>query len=275
MTDKKILEEIVNGAVRPIYYQTLFEKLNLSEKEDFHSNFLSYLLDQNGLTTKGWFLTELLKIISLNFEWLSDKALNWTFPPDVKREVQKNDGRTDILITFQNGYKLIIENKIKSSEHNDQCLRYLNDYNINKPEDGLLLFLTVNGIWPNSCDPKMYKQLIYPLNYWKIYDLLNLGINFEIDKRSITLIKEYIDTILNLYGGNMRQEKPIIDETTELIIKEFPKINSNIEKAIKSSRAIVEWVWGRIEQELIDLSKETSFHHLQWDIHLYLEKKTG
>lgn len=77
-----------------------------------------------------------------------------------KNEDYTGDGRIDILIK-DNKNQIAIENKIWSSEHDDQCKRYYNYYHSKHPENDYYFYLTPGFNKPYELSDSHFKIITY------------------------------------------------------------------------------------------------------------------
>ncbi len=111
-------------------YFNVFDALGVSEKENYHSAFIAYLLDcQN-----GHYQDEFAKLFfeKLPQEKIPDKfkKLNIDKMSVSTEEVTKNikkDRRIDILLTFDRNISIIIENKIYAKDQKAQIKDYIRE----------------------------------------------------------------------------------------------------------------------------------------------------
>lgn len=141
-------------------YSPLFN-LSLSSKELFHSNFLAWIFENYREETVAFFneKIESFQLIEL-------------------LEVEREKNHIDITLTFNDSYKVLIENKVKSLPRQDQ----LDEYNstLNKGKEVLFLL---------SLFPFNYQ---YFISYQEISDWLqSINIPIELDCKYEDQIKKY------------------------------------------------------------------------------------
>lgn len=174
-----------NGLWRKTYFN-LFTILGYQRLEDAHSNILAWLLnpeESHGLGDA--FLRDFVRRVF-------DKELLKYFPVKVKRESQDGDDRLDIVVEGNNWW-LIIENKIDSTEQENQTKRYADHWR-NRGiigENVFLAFLSPSGWLPESRDFK-------PVSYRTIQKLLE---NQKFQGDSDFLIRHFKDHIFLDFGG--------------------------------------------------------------------------
>lgn len=167
-------------------YFNLFTTLGYQRLEEVHSNILAWLLNQEEAHSLGdAFLRAFVKRV-----FNKDLPLYLDFK--VNRESQEGEDRPDIVVEGNNWW-LIIENKIYSTEQENQTLRYAERWGVkgNIGDNVLLAFISPSGWSPKSPDFK-------PVSYRTIRELLE---NMHFQEDSNFLICHFIDHIfLDLEG---------------------------------------------------------------------------
>ena len=105
----------------------IFEALKVEMKENYHSAFLAYLLDSNKGHYQNIFLEKFLERIT-NTQGLKTKLKNFKSQncESITTESSTHQSRRiDILIKFNNGYHIIIENKINAYDQEAQIRDYV------------------------------------------------------------------------------------------------------------------------------------------------------
>lgn len=187
----------------------IFCILGVQDMEIRHSNFLAWLIDNNKK-----FLSLFLKTVcNLTFQE-SEILSNSEY--DVYREYYSNDIKNlqlidnveylsnnrhsiDLVIDFkQNKHLFVIENKIYSTEGDNQLAKYYYDIeNNNQFTDykKFYLYLTLNGEYPKTEEDKKHWQ---PLSYRTILKILQKikpnNKNLEVED---LMIAHYIDILKN------------------------------------------------------------------------------
>ena len=141
----------------------VFETLKIVNVEIKHSNFLAWLLNPNeNHSLDSYFLRQFLKTFySENKELIDSELSLFDFEifdySDV--EIRREWRNIDLLILIRGEGKenkkvaIAIENKIKSSEGQDQLVRYKKIMGNEFPDyNRLLIFLTPYGIEPSDSD---------------------------------------------------------------------------------------------------------------------------
>jgi len=258
--DKEILELIEQLVEMPLPQQTpttLFDALGFVEYEDHHSDFIAWLLTP-GFLRENWLIQ---KIIEEKFPTKKDIG-----PPN---RIERNDSvtgkRPDVVVYWENGYKLIIENKVKAKENKseetgepEQVNMYLKEYDINTLDDGCLIYLNKDGDWPTSVKEK--KERVEPLSYKELADLLEEGIREGLENensKAKEFVSDYIETILyklfNQTDPNMK--KPKIEGIPKTLFNsdKLKKVNENIKRIEEIKDELNKWIKLEIVK---DLSKE-------------------
>ena len=181
----------------------IFEILRISKKEIRHSNFLSWLLDPKGNHgLNDQFLNRFLSEVSL---YSNNKLENHIF--DMKNiEIRREWKFIDLLIIFENEV-ICIENKIFSSEHSDQLIRYKKLIESEFPDKKkFFVYLTPFGI-PSEQETEVYIPISYQSVINSSEDIYK--INFDNMNLSVkNYINDYITTLKRDVMGN--------DKLTEL-----------------------------------------------------------
>ena len=186
----------------------IFDVLRITNNEIRHSNILAWLLDANqnhGLG--GSFFLELVKLVIRNNpekynveKWILADFSNERVIREWHKKTEKNDkvknNSLDILIVFSsndnnNGLVLGIENKVDSSEGDNQTKRYREAIEKSyKDFDKMLLFLSPDGIEPS--DSEKWDTITYN----DIHDILKSIIgNRYVPEDSLKIINDYITVI--------------------------------------------------------------------------------
>lgn len=209
----------------------VFEVVKVSNKEIVHSNMLSWLLDPNMKLGIGClFLKQLIKKLSERYGH-NQTIIQLNKLPDhdlFHSEVLREKLRTDILINFNNSKIIIvIENKILSSEHDDQLNKYQNsvEKNYGKKYQYLYLYLTPEGLQPkNSLD-------WLPISYYEINEILN-SIKTE------TNHYEFINSYQRILEDKILKKGPLVKEALSIYKNNrqtFDFIMNLIDKKVISS----------------------------------------
>jgi PD-(D/E)XK nuclease superfamily len=138
----------------------LLETLGYTRLENAHSRVLRWLLDPNESHGLGdQFLSGFLGK-------LAPRQRLETRGVQVQCERPISGGRVDVLVSAPS-WRLVVENKIRCAEHDDQTVRYARHYKQHRRpgSDLFLVFLTPKGIKPLSDDFR-------PMSYATIRELL-------------------------------------------------------------------------------------------------------
>ncbi len=104
----------------------IFEALKVEMKENCHSAFLAYLLDSNKGHYQTIFLKKFLERIT-NTQGLKTKLTHFKskdYESITTESSTRQNRRIDILIKFNNGSHIIIENKINAYDQEAQIRDY-------------------------------------------------------------------------------------------------------------------------------------------------------
>lgn len=168
-----------NGVWRKTYFN-LFEIFGYHRLEEAHSNILAWLLNPEESHGIGdIFLRTFVKRVF-------NIPLPVDFPVNIMREKQEGSDRPDIIVHGKNWW-LVIENKIDSSEQENQTKRYADKYKCRGKlgENIFLAFLSPSGWQPESCD-------FTSVSYRTIRQLLE---NIQFQGDSNILIRHFVDHI--------------------------------------------------------------------------------
>jgi hypothetical protein len=190
----------------------VFEAIGFVHQEVMHSRFLAFLLDpkqNHGLGTS--FLRRFLLRVS-------ETATRTSLPPvfdspgehdltriTVHTEVPTDDGRIDILLLDEsNRWALIIENKIRSTEHHDQLNRYYRFVKDSHPGWTVLgIYLTPYGDVPLRSEDK---DSYLPLSYRTVCEVISDALRNEgtdLDPAVRFSIEHYTDMVReNIVGDS-------------------------------------------------------------------------
>lgn len=219
---------------------SIFSALNLGDDEEWHSDLLAWFLNPNGPLEDGWLLKNIFKHIGRKLP--GGKPL-------VIRERQFDTSRPDIFIEWDN-FKVLIENKTKSTEHSDQCKRYLEAFKINDKIDGFLIFLSHSRKpWPKSISRD--DKRVYGLSYRELSMLLKQGLKKELDGRAKVYVSDYLEEVNKMTGElTVRIEEPVISDSTKIINKEWSSMIKLKSQAAEESKAYIEWTLSLALKEI-------------------------
>ena len=258
LTIDKIRNEIIKfkndpdfQKLRNFYYsKSLPEILSVSRREMSHSGFIAWLLDNSESHYLGdypikKFLDILLKH-SNETQKKKNKDLFNAFVTDdysiqklfIKPEYAINTaGRPDIYIELtllisdiERKVKLVIENKVKSKENNDQTNNYYNHFQQFERQNEIVFYvyltalstLKLNELTEPECNCKQFIQI----NYQSLVDyLLEPALNQNISTKTKNIITEYLQSL----------SQPSIDDETEGHKQELIMALGNEERKLLSS----------------------------------------
>lgn len=130
----------------------IFEALKVEMKENYHSAFLAYLLDSNKGHYQTIFLEKFLERIT-NTPGLKTKLKNFKSEncESITTESSTHQSRRiDILIKFNNGYHIIIENKINACDQVAQIRDYVESLQGVEAKQILVIYLTKDNAKPSD-----------------------------------------------------------------------------------------------------------------------------
>lgn len=234
--------------------------------ENFISDFIAYVLDPNH---NGVGIEPLIRLV----EGYSDngicilKSLKDKPNLKVEREYTLSNGRRiDILIKVGSDMIIGIENKIFSTELENQTKDYANSINKEFPNyESVLLFLTPKGIEPVSGSflPISYSQLISKLR--------KVDFNYRDDIRRKIIFDEFI---LHVEEYIMNKKSDIISEQTKLYIEYYKTIKKLEDYYDRDSIMVFEEFEEMVKDIYADdwqfnISKDRGWHTIykkHWDI---------
>ena len=191
------------------YYSdyTIFDQFNFFRYEDIHTNILSSLFMINNPYNLGSYpLQKLLGLLNKKDKYktnIKDKDIYDIRNINTMCQEVIDKNRLDLKIDFVTSdkkYSIILENKVLSIEHDNQCARYYNYYK-NKNDDVNYIFVYLSlEIEPNiSCDKYIcinYQELISyviePCSY-KYSDINPKIISLDTYLSSFSKLYEYFD----------------------------------------------------------------------------------
>lgn len=159
----------------------IFAILGIQRKEIRHSNFLAWMFDPNGSHGMGnAFLRRFLRDISLESPQQGQHSLDIAYTSPKTAEIRREWRNIDILVILGK-HVICIENKVDSSDHGNQLLKYKNVVNEQfRDHTPIFVYLTPNGRPPNAKDQR------------------NHYINYSYDK-----IVGHLDRLLLLHGRSL------------------------------------------------------------------------
>ena len=234
--------------------------LRLSNDEEFHSNFLDWLLGPNNNHGIGdYFLKKFLRRVGLSFEVI--ESVDWT-PAESQREWRNiadgQPGYLDILIVNETkGFLCAIENKIWYSEHSEQLTRYRKALEERYPDyDRHYVFLSRWGAPPYREEEQ---ECWKPMNYATILELVEQTIDD-------TDVREDVRAFLRQYATTLRR-KIVPDSNTNIqqLVREIYLKHREAIQLIKDHEP--DWI-----SETVQILKEAVAKQSNWILDLTDDK---
>lgn len=223
---------------RKMSEHNIFKILRMEDFEIRHSNFLAWLFDckTNGAIKQNFtilFLKLLKKKCKNNSQVLDDLINNLKEDYCVKRE----DKFKDIMFEFQNlKCVIVIENKIYSTEHNNQLKRYYDEVQKNEKfadYNKFFCYLTLNGDEPiDSFD----KQTWVNVSYEEILQiLLKLKETVNLKNEPQLILNNYIEILEEKTEKTMNRIKEYFKlyENNKEVVTEMLEYMPNIKQRAK------------------------------------------
>ena len=203
--------------------------------EDMHTNFLKSLFESNnvyGLTIYP--LKKFIELIKMKDE-TKFKEINIFDDYDishVKIESQKqiNNYRLDLFIQFEindKPYIIVLENKLFSSENNEQCLKYeitcqeaLKDKN-----EIIFVYLSLSN------DSKISSNNYVRINYQELISNVIEPCSYIENNFQALNVKEYLKSYVYLYNldfGNSEKNIPLTREIEKLVMNIYNDKNFQV-----------------------------------------------
>ena len=195
-------------------YFNVFSAIGIERKEIRHSALLASFLDPNGFHgMSDLFLKEFLNRIDFTHFPVKDARV-------FTEEVISNNRRLDIDICSKDGkYKVVIENKIYTSDHDQQLNAYLEDLKKQKLTDYKLVYLTLYGEKPIEDIKEDETHLIclsYKDDIIQIIDSVS-SINNLLPQPVLEIMRQYSLTLKNL--TNQGVDKNMNEELIQLLLE--------------------------------------------------------
>ena len=248
--DAALLKNLLASAPKLLRHnrkRSLFEAMRILDLENPYSDYIAWLFDPLGPLTQNWLLRSLLEHVSSDRAWADDAT--------VEREVSVGIGRLDILINWPD-FKLIIENKVRHKETEEQIAKYLRSSNIATRADGLIVFLTLDGRRPTSV-PEGDERVV-ALSYADLIKLIEDGLHAgkEPDARGrafATELRHGIRRLLKLREDPMK--KPSISESTKIYVGQAKRLAEIKTHAIDEFADFLQWMYSEAKRRLETLLK--------------------
>ena len=233
------------------YYSKSFsEILGVSRREISHSGFLAWILGNLESHNLGEFpikkfLDIILKFSNYKLKTKHSDLFNSFVTEDylierlfIKSEYAiKNVGRLDIYIELTllitgktKNIKLVIENKVESSENNDQTNSYFNFFNPTENDDNIIIYVYLSPISTleliELTEPECNCKEFIQINYQSIVDyLIEPALNQNISTRTQNILTEYLKSL----------SQPSIDEEADGHKQELIMALGNEERKLLAS----------------------------------------
>lgn len=231
MEDKLTLDEIRDEIIKfkndpdfqkleSFYYSKSFsEILEISRRENSHSGFIAWLLNNNESHNLGGF--SIRKFFDIVLKFSNDKLKS---NPDIYNsfitenyEIERvhverektitNVGRLDIYVESilliadkQQNVKLIIENKVESKENKDQTNNYFKHFDSQSRDNEIIIYIYLTPISTLELieleEPECECKEFIQINYQSIVDyLIEPALNQNISSRTKNIITEYLKSL--------------------------------------------------------------------------------
>lgn len=173
-------------------------------------------------------------------------------------------GRIDILVEFNSGFRIGIENKWESGEGDDQLLRYRNHLNGVSNGQFCLIYLTPDGREPNSISPGDENRLL-PISYCSdILEWLRECCQLCESDKFRWFLRDFMDYISTKTEG--RRQMP---GKEDIIIQHALESRENLEITLDICSILAELRERRI-REFLKESKECLKKHLDRSEYEYI-----
>lgn len=235
------------------YYSTnsLMEIYGINRKEIRHTSFLKWLFDKDTVVSK-LALRKLLDVIVLNSDSLDEELQQLLIIGNYEIEYWKaienfnvSQGFVDLYIDLTvNNIKIeiVVENKVYSSEHDDQTQKYYDYFTRNKRESKkIFLYLTpissleLDKLNEPECCCKDYIQINYQLIVDNIIEpILEIGVNQNVEFILLDYLKA-LSTPVKLKQNNFKY-MAISNKENELLIRFWEENEDLILKAVEATK---------------------------------------
>lgn len=264
-----------------LFFKLLKEVLQLEEKtnlknyslpvlfekqfdENFISDYLAILLNPKKINSSIYILKNILELNILGLKQQENLSTC-----KVIREFQLTSrSRIDIWIEVDNSPIIIIENKIYSSEGENQTTKYVEDVENNYPESNpFYIYLT-----PNDSDIKPISDKFYHLSYKRLFSVIGLiFLEKVIDNNEAYLIQSFLHYIEEVF---MEKQIKDISISTKKYIENYDlikKLNENFEEdsslLFKNFLAIMENIFNKeiFEHDVKPERNYQQFYKKEWN----------
>ena len=177
-----------------------------TEEVRLHSAFIAELMNPKGSHGLSYrFLQAFLEVIDLPNDYIDYHRCSQNIVERVIGPVtDKEGGRIDIIIEDGN-HAVIIENKIYAGDQTNQMLRYNNYGRRNFPEGYKLVYLTLDGHYPDNCSLGCVKYPYITASYEKnIVEWLEKCYSIAERKPLVqSVIKQYCELVKQITNTDM------------------------------------------------------------------------
>ncbi len=177
-----------------------------AEEVRLHSAFIAELMNPKGSHGLSYrFLQAFLEVIDLPNDYIDYHRCSQNIVERVIGPVtDKEGGRIDIIIEDGN-HAIIIENKIYAGDQTNQMLRYNNYGRKNFPEGYKLVYLTLDGHYPDNCSLGCVKYPYITASYEKnIVEWLEKCYSIAERKPLVqSVIKQYCELVKQITNTDM------------------------------------------------------------------------
>lgn len=173
-------------------------------------------------------------------------------------------GRIDILVEFNSGFRIGIENKWESSEGDDQLLRYRNHLNGVSNGKFCLIYLTPDGREPDSISPRDENRLLLMSYRSDILEWLQECVQLCESDKFRWFLRDFMDYISTRTEG--RRQMP---GEEDIIIRHALESRENLEMTLDICSILAELRERRIREFLKEF-KECLERHLDSSEYEYI-----
>lgn len=229
------------------YYNStnFMQQIGFFRYEDANTNFLASVLEESNVYGLGNYPMRLLieLIACKDNKLFTDINLldNYSIS-DINVSKQKiiNSGRLDLFIEFKLNdiqYALIIEAKLFSLEHDEQCDKYKKELDASLSGSHKLIYVYLSLDDKDTISSDGYVHITYQ----DLIDMVYTPCSFKTKNKDIALsIEEYVKSFTCLYDQNDIDDSliPITYIGKELTINLYQKHNSNLKTLLNDSTTL-------------------------------------